>query len=159
MSAKHKPASKSEVCQPKKRTNVEVHNTTAAEEIGILGDQIEVLAGEISTLRQSLKTVLTKSDVEQIVTANVSKLLKEMEARMKTELEAKLKDQTKELNEKIEALQFENNELKDKFKILEKSTEANKESAKEELAEINSLAKKAMKKANYNEQYSRKKLH
>jgi len=74
-------------------------------------------------------------------------------------LEAKLKDQTKELNEKIEALQFENNELKDKFKILEKSTEANKESAKEELAEINSLAKKAMKKANYNEQYSRKKLH
>ena len=49
---------------------------------------------------------------------------------MKTELEAKLKDQTKELNEKIEALQFENNELKDKFKNLEKSTEANKESAK-----------------------------
>ena len=49
---------------------------------------------------------------------------------MKTELEAKLKDQTKELNEKIEALQFENNELNDKFKNLEKSTEANKESAK-----------------------------
>jgi len=41
MSAKHKPASKSEVCQPKKRTNAEVQNTTA-EEIGILGDQIEV---------------------------------------------------------------------------------------------------------------------
>ena len=53
-------------------------------------------------------------------------------------------------------MQFENNELKDKFKNLEKSTEANKESAKEELGEINSLAKEAMKKANYNEQYSRK---
>ena len=79
---KHKPASKSEVCQPKKRTNAEVQNTTA-EEIGILGDQIEVLGGEISTLRQSLKTVLTKSDVEQIVTATVSKLLNEMEARVK----------------------------------------------------------------------------
>ena len=150
MSAKHKPASKSEVCQPKKRTNDEVQNTTA-EEIGILGDQIEVLCGEISTLRQSLKTVLTKSDVEQIVTETVSKLLKEMEARMKTELEAKLKDQTKELNEKIKALQFENNEMKDKFKNLEKSTEADKERAMEELAEINSLAKEAMKKANYNE--------
>ena len=50
---------------------------------------------------------------------------------------------------KIEVLQFENIELKDKFKNLEKSTEADKERAMEELAEINSLAKEAMKKANY----------
>ena len=52
---------------------------------------------------------------------------------MKTELEAKFKDRTKERNEKIEALQFENIELKDKFKNLEESREADKERAKEEL--------------------------
>ena len=74
-----------------------------------------------------------------------------MEAKMKTELEARFKDRTKERNEKIEALQFENIELKDKIKNLEKSTETDKERAMEELAEMNSLAKEAMKKANYNE--------
>jgi len=55
MSAKHKPASKSEVCQPKKRTNVEVHNTTAAEEIGILGDQIEVRVEKYQLLDKASK--------------------------------------------------------------------------------------------------------
>lgn len=132
-----------------------MQNTTA-EEISLLGDQLEIVSGEISSIRETLKSVVTKSDIEQVISSSVSKLILELETRLKNELEAKLKDQTKELNEKIEGLQFENCELKEKYNNLLKSVESEKLKTNDKISETQKLAQDAMRKANYNEQYSRK---
>jgi len=57
-----KHGSKNEVSQPSKRSNAEVSNTTA-EEIIILGDQLEVLGEEISCIREGFKTLVTKEEL------------------------------------------------------------------------------------------------
>ena len=49
-----------------KRTNAEVSNTTA-EEISILGDQLEVLGGEISCIREGFKTLVTKEELGNLI--------------------------------------------------------------------------------------------
>lgn len=150
-----KSTSKGEVSQPKKRSNAEVQNSTA-EEMSLLSDQLESLSGEVTEMRDHLKTLVTKNDIENVITSSLSKMIKDMEDRIMKELDKKLKEQTLVLNEKISSLEFENSQLKESLDNLKKLTESEIKTQKAEVDSAKNLAKEAMKKANYNEQYSRK---
>ena len=104
-----KHGSKNEVSQPNKRSNAEVSNTTA-EEISILGDQLEVLGEEISCIREGFKTLVTKEDLGNLIKSSISE--EDLESKLKKEFAVKLNEKTNELKDKIESLNFENSKLK-----------------------------------------------
>ena len=138
-----------------KRTNAEV-STTTAEEISILGDQLEVLGGEISCIREGFKTLVTKEELDNLIKSSISEALKELESKLKKEFEVKLNEKTNEFKDNIESLIFENSKLKESFESYKTSSKNEIEELRAEWNKTNTLAIEAMTQANYNEQYSRK---
>lgn len=99
-------------------------------------------------LTNAVKSLVQKSELREMVTAIVTQLL----TSMKEDYDTKLKDETSRLQNHIDALYFENNNLKEKLHTKEKEIKQ----LTEDTNEINIRSKEALKQANYNEQYSRK---
>ena len=96
------------------KDEVEVSNTTA-EEISILGDQLEVLGGQINCIREGFKTLVTKEELDNLIKSSISEALKQLESKLKKEFEVKLNEKTNEFKDNIESLIFENSKLKESF--------------------------------------------
>ena len=75
--------------------------------------------------------------------------MKELQARIKKEIDTKvqekIKEKTTEINDRLDSLTYENVRLRERLETVEKELKANE-----------ALTQTAMRKDNYNEQYSRK---
>ena len=95
--------------------------------------------------------MLSKDELKDFITTTVTTFMKELEVRLKNDLEKKVKEvvteRTTELSDRLDSLTFENVQLRECLERAEKKMKANE-----------TLAQKAMQKSNHNEQYSRKNI-
>ena len=95
--------------------------------------------------------MLSKDELKDFITTTVTTFMKELEVRLKNDLEKKVKEvvteRTTELSDRLDSLTFEHVQLRECLERAEKKMKANE-----------TLAQKAMQKSNHNEQYSRKNI-
>lgn len=137
--------------QPTKRPCDELSDTSM-EELTILTHQVDQVHKEVREIKSTLKDVMKKEDIKSLITETVTTIVKEIEERLEKLVESKIREKTEELSNRLDTLVFENCELKDK---LEERDQQIKE-FEERVKTAEELSKTAMKKANHNEQYSRK---
>lgn len=141
--------------QPSKRAATEMANSSA-EELTLIAHQLEGLTEDIRKMRADMKTLVNKEDIEDLVKKTVTSLkdeiMKEVWERIDTIMDEKIAVRTRKLSDKLESLEFENKQLNDKLGQHERIITECKDSIKEK----DDMARDAMKKANYNEQFSRK---
>ena len=110
-------------------------------------DVLKNIVADLKTLKDSVSKTVKSDDLKSVITSTITELLKEHKAEIRELLDEK----NRKLEEIIETQKCEIEHMKTK---MEKMTAENKE--------LTILAKSAMSKANWNEQYSRKnnvKLH
>ncbi|MES9882714.1 MAG: hypothetical protein ABW185_17750 [Sedimenticola sp.] len=141
--------------QPSKRAATEMANSSA-EELTLIAHQLEGLTEDIRKMRADMKTLVNKEGIEDLVKKTVTSLkdeiMKEVWERIDTIMDEKIAVRTRKLSDKLESLEFENKQLNDKLGQHERIITECKDSIKEK----DDMARDAMKKANYNEQFSRK---
>lgn len=152
--------------QPNKRLYSEVSNDSnnSLDLSGIMNLQkdIDEIKSDLQNLtsKQDLdrvtKDLMRTSDMEQLVTSIVQKLLNEfrneLQQTIEKEIEEKVNEVKNDMQEKIEALSIENQDLKNKIRELH----ATITNIRRDLNETTRIAKQADVSSNYNEQYSRK---
>ncbi|WAQ95622.1 hypothetical protein MAR_028312 [Mya arenaria] len=156
-----------------KRTNSEVSNDSMDN--GAIQRQLDVVNENLLELRGDLKHMLKKDEVENLITSNISNILKELEqktedrilrmkkdieedmkAKIDTDIEKLVNIKTKGLEDKINSLEFDNNALKEKLDSSKSYYTQEIDRLKDKANENGRISREASKKANYNEQYSRK---
>ncbi|KAH3706234.1 hypothetical protein DPMN_065619 [Dreissena polymorpha] len=110
----------------------------------------------ITSLRDDLKGMLKKEEVEQLITNTVTTLMNKIMQNINDKIDQLVSEKLVEMQAKIESLDYDNKNLKDKIQILEDKTSTNDKSIHEQIEKTYELSKLAHMKANYNEQYSRK---
>ena len=127
-----------------KRTNSDVANTTQ-EDITILSQQVESLCDDVKNMGDTLKSIMTKNEMEIFIEKTVEKIVNEMTKNMDVTISLKVDEKTKDLNKKISSLEEENVSLRAELK-----------SINDKIKVIDNRSKSAFSMSNYNEQYSRK---
>ena len=110
----------------------------------------------ITSLRDDLKGMLKKEEVEQLITNTVTTLMNKIMQNINDKIDQLVSEKLVEMQAKIESLDYDNKNFKDKIQILEDKTSTNDKSIHEQIEKTYELSKLAHMKANYNEQYSRK---
>ena len=131
---------------PHKRTNSEASLNNTMEEINMLSHQMEGMTDDLKSIRENLKSVLKKDEMEDFIKKTISTIITDLNENMEMTISVKVEEKTKGMQSKIVSLEDENKILKQQLKSL---------SAKIDNCETRS--KSAMTKSNCNEQYSRKK--
>ena len=131
-----------------KRTHSEV-SETSLEELAIIHTQLDTVTAELKETKDSMKNLMTKSDIADFITKTVESVLKGIDDRMKKmveeQVEVKVKDRVNEINNRLDYLTFENVEIKERLDKVENKLKKQKEKTKA-----------ALEQSNYNEQFSRK---
>ncbi|KAH3748179.1 hypothetical protein DPMN_182617 [Dreissena polymorpha] len=174
--SKYQPAGKmaAKGSDQPKRNHSEVSNDSINDSTSIKL-QLETMELTLTGLREELKQMLKKDDIENLITNTVSKIISEMEKRneefltkiqqnIQTELENKLlkitehsiKEKTNELADQIKCLQFENETLKENQAKLLKEHKTALENVNDRINSNTRLSEENSKRSNHNEQYSRK---
>lgn len=137
-----------------KRTHSEVSGTSVVE-LNMLHEQLDTLTADLKVTNESIKKLMTKDGIEELITKTVNKLLGQLEEKNKIKkyvdikIEEKVKEKTTKLNDRLDHMTYENGEIKDRLDKVE-------EDFKNEKEETKSAIESAIEKSNYNEQYSRK---
>jgi predicted nuclease with TOPRIM domain len=79
-----------------------------------------------------------------------------LEQKLIEQINSALKVKTKVLNERLDSLEFENNQLKDRLKDYENKINKKLREIEENVNMNYDVSTEASRRANYNEQYSRK---
>lgn len=148
---KEKAKSSAYTVQDKKRAYTEVANSSA-EEIQLIHHQLETLSDDMRKQGEHIKNLMTKNDIHDMIKSTTENVMKEMKEQIGLLVDQKVNERCQELTDRIDSLEFEKGELKERLdeamnKIEEIQTEA---------LDNDKIAKEAMKLANANEQYSRK---
>lgn len=138
-----------------KRTHSEVSNCST-EELGYIHLQLENMSESLTEVRGDLKTLMKKEDIENLITTTVTNIMETLEKKLTSFINTKIKEETKELQDKIGSLEFENAELKSKLDQMKTKMDQHLENSQEQIEKNKLMAQEANKRANYNEQYSRK---
>ena len=145
-----------------KRTHSEVSNESnnSLDLSGIMSFQKDI--EEIKTnlegvtrkedLDRVTKDLIKVSDLEQLVTVIVKKLMNEFETNIQRKIDEKVTEVKDEMQEKLDAMSIENEELKKKIQVLHNTTTT----IRKDLNDTRRITKEANISSNYNEQYSRK---
>lgn len=140
---------------PAKRTHSEVSNCST-EELSCIQLQLEQMSESLTEVRGDLKTLMKKEDIENLITTTVTNIMENLEKKMTEYINSKINGNLTDLQDKIHSLEFENADLKSKIDHMETKLDQHVEKTQKELENNKAMAKEAIKKANYNEQYSRK---
>ncbi|CAC5399162.1 unnamed protein product [Mytilus coruscus] len=145
-----------------KRTHSDVSNESnnSLDLSGIMNFQKDIDEIKIKlegvTRREDLdrvtKDMIKTSDLEQVVTLIVKKLMNEFEITVQKKIDEKVEEVKNEMQEKFDALSIENEELKNKLHAIQYSNTT----IRRDLNETSRLSRQADISSNYNEQYSRK---
>ena len=132
----------------KKRTHSDV-SETSMEELGFIHTQLDNVTAELKETKESLKNLMTKSDISEFITKTVDSVLKGINDKIKQVVEEEVKEKVKEtvteLNNRLDFIVFENVEIKERLDKVESKLKKQKEKTKA-----------AFVQSNYNEQFSRK---
>lgn len=137
--------------QERKRPNSEVANSSA-EEIQLINHHLESLSDDMRKQGERMNNLMTKNDIQDIVKSTTENIMKQMNAQIKQLVDKEVNEKCQEFTDRIDSLEF------DKLQLSEQLDEANKtiQNIQKGLNDKDKIAKEAMRKANANEQYSRK---
>lgn len=137
--------------QAAKRTCDDLSDTSM-EEITILTHQVDNVHKEVRDIKKALKDLLKKEDIQALIQETVKTTVKELEQNLERSIERKIKERSVELSDRLDSLVYENCELKEKIEQRDRQIQE----FEDRIKKAEELSKASMKKANYNEQYSRK---
>lgn len=138
-----------------KRTHSDV-SENSSDELGLIHNHLDQLSDSIKELRGDLKQILKKDEIENLITTTISNIIDKMENRIKKSIEDKLHQKLDSLLEKVNSLEYENKLLKEKLDDTKSNLKEHTSDTTDKLNKCMTLAREANKRANYNEQYSRK---
>ncbi|KAH3797803.1 hypothetical protein DPMN_151390 [Dreissena polymorpha] len=156
-----------------KRTNSEVSNDSANE--GSIKQQLESMEKSLAFITNQMKSILKREEIETLITNTITSIITEVERRneehikqLKNELAKELKlqlqqcvnkqveEKTKDLTEHMKNLEFENESLKETITSLRTECKQTIDNMSSQVNENSQRCSEAIKRSNYNEQYSRK---
>lgn len=140
----------------KYRPDTSDNSNSSMDELNSIHVQLQAMTDGISSLREDLKSMLRKDEIEQLITNAVTSLMHKMEQNMNKNIDKIVNEKCKEMQERIDSLDFENKGLKDTLQKLENNNKSNLKSLQEQIDRTDEISRMASKKANYNEQFSRK---
>ena len=140
----------------KYRPDTSDNSNSSMDELNSIHVQLQAMTDGISSLREDLKSMLRKDEIEQLITNAVTSLMQKMEQNMNKNIDKIVNEKCKEMQERIDSLDFENKGLKDTLQKLENNNKSNLKSLQEQIDRTDEISRMASKKANYNEQFSRK---
>ena len=135
-----------------KRPNSDMSLNTTHEEVSILSTQMGEMTEDLKCIRENLKSVLKKDEMEQFITQTISKIIEDLNQNMEMTIAIKVDEKTKDFKQKIGVLEEDNQSLRREIKAL--TSAIKKQDVK--IEECDSRSKTAQSKSNQNEQYSRK---
>ncbi|KAH3828310.1 hypothetical protein DPMN_130264 [Dreissena polymorpha] len=98
--------------------------------------------------------MMKKEEVEQLITNTVTTPMNKITQNINDKVEQLVSEKLVEMQAKLDSLDYDNKNLKDKIQILEDKTNTNDKSKHEQIDITYELNKLAHMKANYNEQYT-----
>ncbi|KAH3791169.1 hypothetical protein DPMN_144649 [Dreissena polymorpha] len=101
-----KPATK------KQRADSNNSSNTSMEELTNIHTQLEAMTNGISELREGLKSMLKREEIEKLIKNTVSTIMKKIEESMLKQIENEVKNRTNTFKEQIAGLEIENGQLK-----------------------------------------------
>jgi hypothetical protein len=113
---------------------------------------VELIQRDLLEIKTGINLLVTREELGGLVSDIVSQLFEKLKVKLMKEVDRQIVNKTKELEEKIESMNFENNQLREELVDSKKESEK----LKEEMKNNTDCSKEAMKIANHNEQYSRK---
>ena len=135
------------VSQPAKRPNTEMADTSA--------DELTHIANELKEIKEELGEVVKTKDMKEMIKSVVEEMMLKMKDEFNNkiyEMEKKQQENLTNLKDEMDKLMLDNETLRENLAKKQKSLA----SVEERLSKAESNAVDARKKANYNEQYSRK---
>lgn len=145
--------------QPAKRTHSELSNTSV-EELTVINEQLDELHNEMKSNKELLKSLMTKEDITDFVQVTVKRIVAEIQEtlfqKVEEQVREKVRERTEELHNRLDFLTFENAEMKEKLDTANKTILEFQAECTERMLKSEEMARNAMRKANFNEQYSRK---
>lgn len=141
-----------------KRTHSDVSEESNSSMIGlsIIQTQLDEMNESLSEVKKNLEQVLKKEDIEALIKSTVCNIMDKLEKKMREDIENKVQEKTKHLNEKIDSISFENQQLTDQLKSTSTTLQKQINDLEEQIQHNEKRSKDALKNSNYNEQYSRK---
>ncbi|CAC5419331.1 unnamed protein product [Mytilus coruscus] len=147
---------------PKKRTHSDVssdsNNSLDSNGIKNFQKDIDDIKSKLEgvTKREDLdrvtKDLIRATDVEEVVTVIVKKLMNEFEITVQNKIDEKVEEVKNEMQEKLDVLAIENEDLKKQIQDIQYPNTT----IIRDLNKTSRLSKQADISSNYNEQYSRK---
>lgn len=135
-----------------KRPNSDVSPNTSVEEMCIMQQHIEGLAEDVKSMRGDLKNILKKDEMEIFIKTTIKDIVADLNENMELTISIKVEEKTKNLMQKLEVVQKENEGLKKEIVALKREMKDQNKI----IQNVDKRSKDAHSKANYNEQYSRK---
>jgi myosin heavy subunit len=139
----------------KSRPDSETSNSSM-DELHTIQTQLQNMTEGITSLRDELKSMLKKEEIEELITSTITTFMAKIEENMNNKIEHIVSSKINEMQSKIDSLEFDNTNLKEKIQKIEDTTTSENKSLQEQVNKAYELSKLAHQKANYNEQYSRK---
>ena len=102
-------------------------------------------------LESAVNGLVKQSDLNDLVTSIVNKLLVTFKKSFSQEIESKVKEQTGKMQDQIDSFAIENENLKERLRDKDKKMD----SLEEKLNDADRRSVDALKLGNHNEQYSR----
>jgi SpoVK/Ycf46/Vps4 family AAA+-type ATPase len=87
--------------------------------------QLEGLNVNMNNLRRDFKAMLKKEEIEVLIKSTLTDIMSTLEEKLKVYIQNELTLKTKHLNDKIDSLEFEKKELKEKLVSVETIIENN----------------------------------
>lgn len=153
-----------------KRTASEVSNDSIID-VNDLQKQLDTMTEDIKSLREDIKQIIKKNEIKTIIKETVSQVMSEMEEKLEKRMNTmerilqekvdksidKIVDErTKEIQNKIDFLEFNDTQMKEEVDSLRKKYEKSLENLEEKVRKHELISMEANKRSNRNEQYSRK---
>ena len=98
--------------QPPKRLNSEMSPYASMEEITVISHQLESLTDDVKNIRENVKSVPKKSEMETLIKETVTSIMTEMNENMELTINLKVEEKTKVISQKMTSLQSENESLR-----------------------------------------------
>ena len=130
---------------PTKRLNSELSPNSSVEEITVIHHQLEELSDDMQSIREHLKQVMKKDELENFIQKTISKIINDLNENMDLTIDMKVDEKTKDLTQKIYNLEKDNTNLRNEITFIKLTCHKSED-----------ISKEALSKANHNEQYSRK---
>ena len=141
-----------------KRTLSDVSNASSdcMVDFSHVQSQLDTISSDLADLKNGFNSMLKKDEIQALITSTITNVMEEMEKRIKADYDRKIQEKTKELQETINVLQYDNRQLTDKIEKIEENTKKKMAELTELERDNNRRSKDALRRANQNEQYSRK---